>query len=394
VHPGRCAVLGLVLGVGLGVPAHGDVWDVQTINDNGPQTRNELSHGADQLHDLGSLPGPDEDWYRLNQAPRSSYEVVVDGTSGDIGVGSGPHVQRIGPDGTTVLQDSAAIGVGPSRSLRWRNASSSEVPGEYIRVSSASCTTNCGPDDVYRIRAYETTYSIPRYNDSGSQVTVLSVHNSSSGPVAGDAYFWDVTGALLATQALSLAPRSTLVLNTSTIPGLSGTSGSVTVANDGRYGDLTGKTVSLEPSTGFSFDTPLLARPPSVAPLPNMAATTACDPDGTYLLTSGGPIIYTCCMGTVNVNIASFIFANNGATVTGSPSFGHVMTGAPTTCPSGAFDAAVTVPGGCTEAYRLMGAFTGVNTWNATFTMTFTGAQCSCPGDPCVNQTFPVTGTR
>ena len=74
----------------------------------------------------------------------------------------------------------------------------------------------------------------------------------------------------------------------------------------------------------------------------------------------------------VNVNIASFIFANNGATVTGSPSFGHVMTGAPTTCPSGAFDAAVTVPGGCTEAYRLMGAFTGVNTWNATFTMTFT----------------------
>src|SRR5688500_7162447 len=99
VHALRCAVFGLGLGLGLGIPANGDVWDVQTINDNGPGTRNELSHGADQLHDLGALPATDEDWYRLKQAPRSSYEIVVDGTSGDIGVGSGPPLQRIGPDG-------------------------------------------------------------------------------------------------------------------------------------------------------------------------------------------------------------------------------------------------------------------------------------------------------
>ena len=36
--------------------------------------------------------------------------------------------------------------------------------------------------------------------------------------------------------------------------------GSVTIANDGRYGDLSAKTVALEPATGFSFDSPALPR--------------------------------------------------------------------------------------------------------------------------------------
>jgi hypothetical protein len=35
----------------------------------------------------------------------------------------------------------------------------------------------------------------------------------------------------------------------------------MTVSHDGRYGDLTGKTVALEPSTGFSFDSPMLPVP-------------------------------------------------------------------------------------------------------------------------------------
>lgn len=38
-------------------------------------------------------------------------------------------------------------------------------------------------------------------------------------------------------------------------------SGSTTMAHDGRYGDLQGKSVALEPATGFSFDTPLSYRP-------------------------------------------------------------------------------------------------------------------------------------
>ena len=48
------------------------------------------------------------------------------------------------------------------------------------------------------------------------------------------------------------------MLNTATVaPGVGG---SVTVAHDGRFGDLAGKTVALEPATGFSFDSPMLPR--------------------------------------------------------------------------------------------------------------------------------------
>ena len=58
-----------------------------------------------------------------------------------------------------------------------------------------------------------------------------------------------------------LYEESTLVLNTATVAGASGEGGTITISHDGRYGDLTGKTVALEPSTGFSFDSPMIARP-------------------------------------------------------------------------------------------------------------------------------------
>jgi len=38
-------------------------------------------------------------------------------------------------------------------------------------------------------------------------------------------------------------------------------SGTITVAHDGGYGNLAIKSVALEPSTGFSFDTPGLYKP-------------------------------------------------------------------------------------------------------------------------------------
>lgn len=39
------------------------------------------------------------------------------------------------------------------------------------------------------------------------------------------------------------------------------TTGTITVGHDARYGDLAGKTVALEPATGFSFDTQMVPRP-------------------------------------------------------------------------------------------------------------------------------------
>jgi hypothetical protein len=226
-------------------------------------SQGELAHGAAAVHDLAAQPGPlaDLDVFLIGQKPYSSYEVVVDATSGDIGVGAGPFVQRIGPDGTTVLQDSSPIGTGSSRSLRFRNTTAAEVDDQTVRVRSAGCGTDCGPDDVYRIRAFETTYSIPRFNNAGSQVTVLLLQNPGDYLIAGEIDFWSVTGASLGMEPFSLPPRSTLVLNTATVAGVGGQGGTITVINDGRYGDLAGKTVALEPSTGFSFDSPMRPLP-------------------------------------------------------------------------------------------------------------------------------------
>jgi hypothetical protein len=196
------------------------------------------------------------DFYVLSQKPGSSYEILVDATSGDIGPTL--DVDRMAPDGSTVIQSSVATGQGFTRSLRWANATSNEVNTETIRVRSTQCTTNCGPDDVYNIHAFETTYSVPRFNNAGTQVTVLLLQNPTNYPIAGNVFFWDTAGTFIGEQIFNLAPKALIVLNTATVaPGVGG---AVTVAHNGRYGDLSGKTVALEPATGFSFDSPMLPR--------------------------------------------------------------------------------------------------------------------------------------
>jgi hypothetical protein len=252
----------LVLGLGFalvsGRAALADVWDVQNDNDNAVgTTENELVHGSDQLHDLGALAGPaqDNDWYRISQKPFSSYEIVADATSGDIGTTLG--VFRTDVAGAQV-QTSQPVGVGYSRSLRWINTTAAPVDDQRVQVLSGSCTTQCGADDVYRLRAYETTYAVPRFNNSGTQVTVLLLQNPTNYTINGTVYFWSATGTAAGTSAFTLGPKALQVLNTSTVaPAVSG---ALTIAHDGRYGDLSGKSVALEPATGFSFDTPALPR--------------------------------------------------------------------------------------------------------------------------------------
>ena len=224
----------------------------------------ELTHGALLWEDLGALPGPlaGEDVFRLVREPRSSYEVVVDAASGDVSGASGVLLQRVDADLVTALQDSVPVGAGFGRSLRVENASDQSIDHEAIRVASAGCTTDCGPDDVYRIRAYETTYTIPRFNNTDGQVTILVLHNRGSETVSGNLWFWSPAGALLADHGFTMTPQGGLVLDTTTLPGASSASGSITVSNDGAYGIVEGKAVSLEPGTGFTFDTPMVARTP------------------------------------------------------------------------------------------------------------------------------------
>jgi hypothetical protein len=233
------------------------------LNDDVPAVAGgELVHGSLQVADLQAQPGPsaDTDYYRISQKPRSSYEVVVDATSGDLGNPASPIVlERVAADLTSLLQASLPVGAGSSRSLSWENAVGAPVNTELIRVSSGGCTTTCDANDRYRIRAWETTGSISRLNNSGTQVTVLVLQNNGGTPVNAGVWYWNAAGALAGSQAVTLAAKATVTVNTSVV--VPGTSGGITVSHDGRYGQLAGKAVAVEPATGFTFDTEMRTRP-------------------------------------------------------------------------------------------------------------------------------------
>jgi hypothetical protein len=232
---------------------------VGTISDDDAPTLalRELTHGSSLWEDLSAQTGAaGQDAFRLSQPAWSSHEVVLDGVSGDA---SPAVLERLAADNVTVLQ--TGTGIGAARSLRWENNSGAAVTNQHVQVRSGGCTTACGPDDVYRIRAWDTTGRIARFNNGSSQVTVLLLQNPGAQPLGGRAHFWSAAGSLLATHPFTLGGHGTLVLNTAGLPALAGQAGSVTVTHDGGYGGLVGKAVSLEPASGFSFDSPMSPRP-------------------------------------------------------------------------------------------------------------------------------------
>ena len=242
--------------------ANNSATDTDTITPLATGAEGELVHGTRLRGDLAATAGvADRDLFRLRQQPYASYEVVVDEASGDVGTGQGPALDRVAADGSTVLQPSQPAGTGPSRSLRFMNTTGAIVDGEQIRVQSASCTSACGADDVYRLRAYDTTYVIPRFNNSGSQITVVLLQNPTSQPVEVRLAFWSAAGTLLLDHAATLDGKASLSLNTAFLPALAGQGGSLTVMHDAPYGALAGKAVALEPATGFTFDSIMVPRP-------------------------------------------------------------------------------------------------------------------------------------
>ncbi len=244
------------LGIGQAVNAViADGQGVGTIVDDDAVGSGELAHGAERSGTLTALPGPvaREAAFVLAARPLSSYEVLAEGR-GDVQ----PLVlEKVTCQGNVTSAE--PVGTGPVQTLRWENAGT-DVAYERLRVRG-ECAATCGADAGYSIRALETTLTLARFNNSATQVSVLLIQNPTAATVAGHVYFWSPAGALLATLPISLAPMATLVSNTSGLPALAGKSGSGTIAHDGGYGALVGKAVALEPSTGFSFDTPLLPRP-------------------------------------------------------------------------------------------------------------------------------------
>jgi hypothetical protein len=232
-----------------------DIWEGFAPGDDTCNTNVELVHGARQIHDLQSfIIVLDVDWARVQQRKQRSYEVRVVSTplrTAEIApparVNCAGAVQTAGVPYENVARDAVSI--------RWLSEGDGET---FIRTTNPSIVSAAA---VYEIQLLETTYAVPRFNNSATQQTVLLVQNTRASTVAGEIHFFGPAGALIVSHPFSIPARGLLVLNTSTLGPLAGQSGSALVAHDGGYGALAGKAVALEPATGFTFDTPLEAKP-------------------------------------------------------------------------------------------------------------------------------------
>lgn len=161
--------LGLTL-VGAPGASATDYWDASVIKDNSAiETYNEMYHGVSQQHDLEANAGPeaDEDWSFVLANEFSSYEAIIDSTSADIDTSFAFTFERFAADGTSLQQLSEAANVGApvttNRALRWRSGDPFML--NFLRVRSGGCTTTCSAAAQYRIRFYETTITVPRFNN-------------------------------------------------------------------------------------------------------------------------------------------------------------------------------------------------------------------------------------
>ena len=253
-------VLALLLA---GTPAIADVWDTAIDTDDNTGTDNTPIHGTLQVHDLGVRPGPvaDQDFYSMEMRGFSSYEAIIDGLTGD--TGGSLSFNFLASDGTTVLATGTSLGSASctlcTQTVRFENNQATPRP-VFIRVGTPGCGTSCDSSDQYTFRFNETTLALPRYNNTGGQVTVIIMHNVSELPVAGNIHLFNTAGTQVGSQAFTLPVNNHLVLNTTSIAGGAGTAGVITVSHNGRYGSLAGKAVVLDPATGFSFDTPFVAK--------------------------------------------------------------------------------------------------------------------------------------
>ena len=231
-----------------------DVWESFAPGDDTCNTNVDLVHGAKQVHDLQSSGGIDIDFARVQQRAFRSYEVRVMNSPLRLAQLSVPNrvdcggiVQTAGVPAETTALDAVSI--------RWRATADGST---YIRTGGFLA----GPSALYDIQMLETTYSVPRFNNSATQQTVLVVQNLRASSVSGGiAFFGAGGGAPVFTQPFTLAAHALLVLNTSSLPAVAGTSGSILIAHDGGYGALGGKAVALESATGFTFDTQFDAKP-------------------------------------------------------------------------------------------------------------------------------------
>jgi len=259
-HPAmrRMSLVALILSF-VAAPVAADVWDTAGDGTAGT-TANVLWHTAPaQRHDLPNTGGtPDQDWFKIFPRANRSYEVQVVNTTVDMSAVY--SVSRTTVGGALLQASSPLDPAGSTRALRWI-AGAADAEERVQVVGTASSTLNAQYDILLR----ETTLYCPRYNNAGTQLSVLILQRTSTevpGPSCNaTAYFYDENATQMATYPQSFTLNDMSAISTPfVIPGLTGTKGALHVAHACGVGGLKGKLVALEPQTGFSFDTPCTER--------------------------------------------------------------------------------------------------------------------------------------
>jgi hypothetical protein len=238
--------------------AAADRWEGDLLED-GAGTSNFIMPGASQQHDLEStIVLADSDWIRIGRNNYHSFEARVTASTFALNIGGTcatcPGFDRVDAAGTVLTPSaSAAVGAGV---IRWIDTPGGS-PDQFLRIGVPPLQV-LGVLSGYEVELVDTSYAVPRWNNTATQVTVYLIQNHGTASVTGNVYFFGSTGTLLHTQPFTIPAHGIEVFNTAGIPALAGQSGAAIVAHGGAAGTLAGKAVALEPGTGFTFDTPFV----------------------------------------------------------------------------------------------------------------------------------------
>ena len=243
----------------LGAPAFAaDSWDTGTIKDNtATSTRNEIQRNDWQTHDLEAVGGvADEDWFVVATTSFRTYQIFLSQVTGDTPIDNADFLTLWDATGTTLLLTASAGPGATGKVLRWFSEGS--IPGTNsgtsyrVRVKGNVGTTASAK---YAILFSESTLYCPRYNNSGSQISVIIIQNTTNSTCNLSVGFFNAAGVFLNFKDESAPPAGMVVLPAGSVTNVNGTSGSVQIRPSCSPSALKAKVVALEPSTGFSFDT-------------------------------------------------------------------------------------------------------------------------------------------
>jgi hypothetical protein len=246
----KCAVVSALLGWTAAAWAIDD-WDAAVVKDNtAGTTKNLLNRGAIQTHDLQAVGGvADEDWFIISVSAFRQYQIYLAEATPDTPVANADFLELYNFDGSTLIQQ-ATIGVtGAEKLIRFF------AGADTIFLVRVKGNTNSPATSRYGISYAESTMYCPRYNNSGTQVSVLLVQNTQNSNCNIAVDFYTESGTFLHTHNATVNTAGMAVVPLGGIPQLAGQKGSARLHPFCSPSGLKAKLVALEPSTGFSFDT-------------------------------------------------------------------------------------------------------------------------------------------